>query len=265
MSAEDVVDDHAVDLTDPTGLRRPLPGPLGRLRPWIDWFGLRRVLAGLATVVVVVVGGWWLLRSPAPPTEAGLPYASPATTTSTPGSTPVATAAVPSSITTGPIVVHVAGAVARPGVYELPGDARVHTAIEMAGGWRPEADPSALNLAAVVADGERIYVPVTGETVPLPPVVPGAADAAATGRSGRPQPRRSRRARRVARHRAGDGGRDRRPSHRARTVRRGRRPRGGQGHRAGQAGGDPRLWCVCERANERRGERAAERANGQSR
>ncbi len=176
MSAEDVVDDH--DLTDPTRLRRPLPGPLGRLRPWIDWFGLRRVLAGMATVVVVVVGGWWLLRSPAPPTEAGLPYASPATTTSTPGSTPVATAAVPASMTAGPIVVHVAGAVARPGVYELPGDARVHTAIEMAGGWRPEADPSALNLAAVVADGERIYVPAIGETVPLPPVVPGAADAA---------------------------------------------------------------------------------------
>ena len=39
---------------------------LGRLRPWVDWFGAgRRSPARSSTVVVVVGGGWWLLRSPA--------------------------------------------------------------------------------------------------------------------------------------------------------------------------------------------------------
>ena len=65
------------------------------------------------------------------------------------------------------VVVHVAGAVAEPGVYELPSGSRVLVAIDAAGGPLPKAEPSALNLAAPLVDGERIYVPRVGEIVPV--------------------------------------------------------------------------------------------------
>jgi competence protein ComEA len=47
----------------------------------------------------------------------------------------------------------------------------VHVAIAAAGGALPEATPGALNLAAPVRDGERVYVPVAGEAVPAPAAV----------------------------------------------------------------------------------------------
>jgi competence protein ComEA len=141
---------------------------LDHVRPWVEWFGLGRVVAAAVTIVALVVGGWWLLQTPAAPTEAGLPFA----TTTTAGSAPTSTA---TASTTAPVptlvVVHVAGAVARPGVYEVRGDARVHAAIDAAGGALPDAAPGSLNLAAPLTDGERIYVPVVGEDVP-PPAAP---------------------------------------------------------------------------------------------
>jgi competence protein ComEA len=66
------------------------------------------------------------------------------------------------------VVVEVAGAVRRPGVYELPGDARVGDAIEVAGGFAASVDAvaadRALNLAAQVRDGDEIRVPARGES-----------------------------------------------------------------------------------------------------
>jgi competence protein ComEA len=50
-------------------------------------------------------------------------------------------------------------------VYTLVSGDRVHAAIEAAGGATAEAEPDALNLAAEVADGSRIYVPAVGEVV----------------------------------------------------------------------------------------------------
>jgi competence protein ComEA len=62
------------------------------------------------------------------------------------------------------IVVHVAGAVNRPGVYTLPDGARVHDALKAAGGVLAEADPHALNLAEPLYDGRRVTVPLAEET-----------------------------------------------------------------------------------------------------
>ena len=64
------------------------------------------------------------------------------------------------------VTVHVAGAVAKPGVYELGGGSRVIDAVEAAGGGAPEADLNRLNLAAKVADGQRVLVQRVGEAVP---------------------------------------------------------------------------------------------------
>ena len=65
------------------------------------------------------------------------------------------------------VVVDVAGAVARPGVLRLAPGSRVVDALAAAGGVHPEADLAALNRAAMLRDGERIYVPRAGEVVPL--------------------------------------------------------------------------------------------------
>ncbi len=66
----------------------------------------------------------------------------------------------------GSIVVDVAGAVARPGLQELPDGARVGDAVEAAGGFAPRVDLAevgrSLNLAAPLADGAKVLVPALG-------------------------------------------------------------------------------------------------------
>lgn len=64
------------------------------------------------------------------------------------------------------IVVDVEGAVVRPGVVRLASGARVADALAAAGGTTPDADPAALNKAATLRDGSRVYVPRYGETPP---------------------------------------------------------------------------------------------------
>ena len=79
--------------------------------------------------------------------------------------------------------MHVAGEVRTPGVYLLVDEVRVHDAIEQAGGPTADADLDALNLAAVLADGQRLYVPAAGEvpTGDQVPLVPPSDGAAGTG------------------------------------------------------------------------------------
>jgi competence protein ComEA len=78
------------------------------------------------------------------------------------------------------VVVQVAGAVARPGVYSLPTGSRVEDAISAAGGYSTDVDPRAaetkLNLAAKLQDAELIAVPRLGETSGTAP-----AEAATSG------------------------------------------------------------------------------------
>ncbi len=88
-------------------------------------------------------------------------------------STPVAVAAVPTVIAgpdrettptpTPPVLVHVLGAVRKPGVVELTQGARVADAIEKAGGLSATADPGELNLAAVVVDGSQVVIGTKGK------------------------------------------------------------------------------------------------------
>lgn len=61
-------------------------------------------------------------------------------------------------------VVHVDGAVARPGVYELVGvDLRIRDAVEAAGGLVEGADTLGVNLAAPVVDGSKVHIPTAEE------------------------------------------------------------------------------------------------------
>jgi competence protein ComEA len=75
---------------------------------------------------------------------------------------PAAATALVAPTPTAVVYVDVAGAVRAPGLYSLPAGARVADALTAARGARPRADLSAINLAEVVADGTKIFVPVRG-------------------------------------------------------------------------------------------------------
>ena len=64
-----------------------------------------------------------------------------------------------------PYVVYVCGQVKEPGVYELEPGSRVYQAVEMAGGFGPDAASWYLNLAQEVADGMKIQVPTEEEAL----------------------------------------------------------------------------------------------------
>jgi competence protein ComEA len=57
------------------------------------------------------------------------------------------------------VVVHVAGAVRQPGLYELKEGQRIADAIARAGGATAKADTAAVNLAAPLADGMQVLIP----------------------------------------------------------------------------------------------------------
>jgi competence protein ComEA len=94
-----------------------------------------------------------------------------ATTAAVPGGVTTATGrsgAISGSVPVVPpagveLVVHVVGQVVRPGLVRLRPGARLADAIAAAGGARPGADVTALNLARLVIDGEQIRVPRPGE------------------------------------------------------------------------------------------------------
>ncbi len=82
------------------------------------------------------------------------------------------TSASETSVTTtslARVFVQVAGAVRRPGVYQMPVGARVFQAVEEAGGFVEGADRESVPLAAPVTDGCRVYVPLEGEQVSAAP------------------------------------------------------------------------------------------------
>lgn len=171
----------------------PRPAPPRRVgdvvQRWLAWFGVARLVLAAISVLVVSTGMFWLVRAEPPPAEAGLPMAT------SPASDVVSDAAVPTTTPTPastaadeaphPLVVHVAGAVRSPGVYELDAAARVDDAVHAAGGPVGDADLDGLNLAAPLVDGQRVYVPVDGEIDPssVPAGVPtsGPDGAAASG------------------------------------------------------------------------------------
>lgn len=72
----------------------------------------------------------------------------------------------------GDLVVDVAGAVRRPGVYRMPAGARVVDAIKRAGGATGGALLEGINRAAHLADGQQVVVPERG---------PGGAPAGVAG------------------------------------------------------------------------------------
>src|SRR6266566_1795423 len=126
-------------------------------------FSRRRALAGAAALVVVLfVGGRLFVHAGTAVPAQPLPLP------------PVTTApAAPAKV-----VIDVAGAVRRPGLYRLAQGARVADALRRAGGATRRADLSLVNLAQLVSDGEQVIVPRRG--APAAAAAGGGADGAPT-------------------------------------------------------------------------------------
>jgi competence protein ComEA len=180
---------------DGTDVRRPSPrgSRAEQIRAWSAWFGFRRLIGSAIAVMVVCAGVFWLVRTPPPPTEALLPLAATSTsatsvsTATVPASAPPAGSPSVASTVPATAVVHVAGAVVSAGVYRVDAGARVDEAITLAGGPTPDADTDVVNLAAVVVDGSRIYVPRVGEAIP-PALAPAGSNTPGSGAAGSSAP-----------------------------------------------------------------------------
>lgn len=153
----------------PTALRG---GRIGLERAHLTVIGL--------VVAVALLGAVVLLRLGQPKV---VPIEQDVVATGTPVSTaapPAPGVGVPGSVgpaepAGGPVVVHVAGLVAKPGVVQVPAGSRVIDAIEAAGGATDEADLTPINLARVLADGEQVLVAAAPPPGAPPTVVGGSS------------------------------------------------------------------------------------------
>jgi competence protein ComEA len=147
-------------------------------RDKLEALGGRRRQSALVLLVVLgaVVAGvaLWSRGAPATVAPPALPSAG-----SSPAGPPRGGGPAPAGRTT---LVHVAGAVRRPGLYKMASDARVADAVRAAGGPTRRADLDALNLAEPLVDGTKVEVLRRGEVAPAAagatPVPEGAAPAA---------------------------------------------------------------------------------------
>jgi competence protein ComEA len=108
----------------------------------------RRLVAGALLLTVVLVLGARHLHSAGTATQAA----------------PVAVAASVRADAGPDLVVHVVGAVHRPGLYRFAARSRVADAVARAGGPTRRADLMLINLAAPLADGTQVVVPVKTAT-----------------------------------------------------------------------------------------------------
>ena len=130
----------------------PRPGPHGRtivLEQLRDRWADPRLRVGALLVVAALAGFVWYQTGRSEASALAAPQGSRLSTR--PAAHPVTT-------TVPPVLVHVAGAVVRPGLVRVATGARVADAIAAVGGAVPEADLDRLNLAAKVTDGQRILV-----------------------------------------------------------------------------------------------------------
>ncbi len=82
---------------------------------------------------------------------------------------------------TNKIVVYMAGSVKKEGVFELEEKSRVSDGIEKAGGLAEDADLSEINLALLLEDGMKVYIPKKGEMVEDKMENTGQANSSGTG------------------------------------------------------------------------------------
>ncbi len=79
------------------------------------------------------------------------------------------------------LLVHVVGAVRKPGLYRLREGSRTADAIRRAGGAKPKAALELVNLASPIADGQQVVVPARGDSGPTAAATGGVMGSAVAG------------------------------------------------------------------------------------
>ena len=159
-------------------------GPLERFVDRVrELRGDPRVGIAALLVVAIAAGFIWYRLGAGGSADSSTTRRAPATSAPTSGSAATGSSSANGSSSGGAkkgerVTVHVAGAVAKPGVYDLDAAARVIDAIEAAGGGAPDADLNRLNLAAKIADGQRVLVQRVGEAAPAGSASPGGSGSA---------------------------------------------------------------------------------------
>ena len=166
---------------------------MNRIEDWWRWLGWKRLVVGAVALPVAAVVVWWLVQLPTPPIENFIPTAttSPSSSSELPSFLPSdlqldgveSQRGVESQHDSEPlrIAVHVVGAVQQPGVYYLAAGSRGDDAVRLAGGATSQADLKRVNLAAVLVDGQQLWIPRAGERIPqntLPITLPNAVSGA---------------------------------------------------------------------------------------
>ncbi|HLS50006.1 MAG TPA: helix-hairpin-helix domain-containing protein [Actinomycetaceae bacterium] len=185
-TGQGLLPDHGAEFFDDA---RPRRRGSSRALPALRWAIDRRIalaaLVGVGSLLAIAVAFTWApwrhTEVIAVPT-ANEPHdeqpASPrgAEPTSSAVGAPTPPGAAPAHDGPARVFVHVAGAVARPGVVDLAEGARVADALSAAGGPVAGAEVDAINLARVLVDGEQVYVPRVGETLPPAAAAGGAGE-----------------------------------------------------------------------------------------
>lgn len=135
--------------------------PWSRFVSWLKFVGPAKVAVSVGGVVVAGVVGWALLRPAEPGADTTLGTLAPTSS----GEIDDDSGTVTEEPVSSRLVVHVAGSVVTPGVYELATGARVVDAVSAAGGPLARAATDAVNLASRLEDGQRVYLPAIGEVV----------------------------------------------------------------------------------------------------
>jgi competence protein ComEA len=163
--ATEAADRQRVQLSDETS------GIVDELPP--QRFGRMHLGVICALLLLSVMAAGWLLLRARP-----VAVASPGdvVTVATPSQS--AASATPSMAkSASKIVVHVLGAVRRPGLVRLPENARVQDAIDAAGGLARQADPGELNLAQLLSDGQQVLIGTARHPAGEVREQPGSGDA----------------------------------------------------------------------------------------
>jgi competence protein ComEA len=115
---------------------------LEKIRKWVNDNHRRVILAGVGVLMIGAGVFWWKSGTIVEDSDVKI---------------------LSSEIGSQEIVVDIAGAVARPGVYRLKTDTRIEDAINSAGGLTGEEDQvwveKNLNRSAKINDGQKIYIP----------------------------------------------------------------------------------------------------------
>lgn len=122
-----------------------------------------KVLGAVAVFALVVMGWFWFRGQPQQVTSIAYAPTSTSLASSPSSSSPGSESSSAPLSTAGLVVVHVAGAVKKPGLQQLPAGSRVADAIKAAGGITNIKVQDSVNLARLLIDGEQIMVgaPVT--------------------------------------------------------------------------------------------------------